>query len=114
VSIDRQSYEKCLNVGVGQGEHCQCNETLQVVGYTYACNENWDVDKLLWCALRGVWCVEVCIFTMSPSSCANCLAGASNDCCDGPCEVCDFVEECYPNDEALTELQDLVFTGFGC
>jgi hypothetical protein len=60
---------------------------VQTIGYVYHCINNFDVSKLLWCALRGGWCAAVCIETMSPSSCANCLSGASVDCCDGPCEL---------------------------
>jgi hypothetical protein len=110
--INSQSYEKCKNVGGGGGEHCQCNETMQVVGYIYLCNENWDISKMAWCLAQGAWCAAECYLFRDPAGCANCLAGI--DCCGGPCEVCDFVEECYPFEDALNEIQDLVFTGFGC
>jgi hypothetical protein len=112
--VNRQSYEKCKNVGDGGGEHCQCNETMQVVGYIYLCNENWDVSKLLECATMTGFCAAVCVYTMDPELCADCLLEAGAECCDGECEVCDFVEECYPFEDALNEIQDLVFTGFGC
>jgi len=114
--IDRQGYEKCLNVGVGQGgEHCQCNETMQVVGHIYLCTENWDVSKLLWCAFKCVCCAIQCFGPYAdPASCSECLCSTQADCCGDECEVCDFVEECYPNPDALNEIQDLVFTGFGC
>jgi hypothetical protein len=47
--------------------------------------------------------------------CANCLAGASVDCCDGPCELCDFIESCDPDtEEDMIPVKADVFTGFGC
>jgi hypothetical protein len=109
------SYDECSNVGVGSGEHCQCNSQEQTIGYIYHCVNNFDVSKLLWCALKGTWCAAVCIETMSPSMCANCLAGASVDCCDGPCELCDFIESCDPDTaEDMEPVKANVFTGFGC
>ncbi|MBW8000992.1 MAG: hypothetical protein FVQ80_03100 [Planctomycetes bacterium] len=106
------SYETCLNVGVGSGEHVICNETLQPVGYLYSCTEDWDVTKLLWCAAQGAWCVVECsISGFDPATCANCLAGVS-DCCSGSCAICDFIESCDPSDPI--ELETYVFTGFGC
>lgn len=112
--MNTQSYMKCLNVGVGKGEYCKCNQAVVVVGYYYnRCLENFDVGKLLWCALRGGWCYAVCIATMSASSCANCLAGASNDCCNGgQCGVCDFVISCDPYE--AEEIHDNVYMDVGC
>jgi hypothetical protein len=113
--IQTESHDECSNVGVGSGEHCQCNFQTQTIGYVYHCINNFDVSKLLWCALRGGWCAAVCGETMSPSACANCLAGASQDCCGGPCELCDFIESCDPDteDDMIPVVAD-VFTGFGC
>ena len=105
------SYEYCLNVGVGQGEHCECHESYQTVGYIYSCKANWDVAKLLWCAAQGAWCVVECAVSgFDPSTCANCLAGI--DCGGGFMEICDFVESCDPYDPS--EVHDRVFTGFDC
>ena len=75
---------------------------------------NWDVTKLLWCAAKGGWCIAVCIVTMNPASCANCLCTTELDCCSGPCERCDFVEECEKDPFAYIEVEKLVFSSFGC
>jgi hypothetical protein len=32
IVTQQQSYDSCLNVGVGLGEHCECNDGMQVVG----------------------------------------------------------------------------------
>ncbi len=107
------SYEKCLNVGVGQGEHCECNDTMQPVGFTYECMINWDVSKLLWCAAQGAWCVVECAISgFDPAACANCLAGI--DCCGGPCGYCDFVEECKKNPFSYVVKKKVAFLSFGC
>ena len=106
------SYEECLNVGVGQGEHCQCNETVQMVGYVYYCGENWDISMMTWCLLQGSWCVAECYLFMDPAGCANCLMEFSVGCCPSGCGVCDFVESCDPYDPL--EIYAPVFTGFDC
>ena len=112
-STEIESYEKCLNVGVGSGEHCECTNTWQPVGYRYNCMINWDVTKMLWCAAQGAWCVVECAISgFDPATCANCLAGI--DCCGGPCERCDFVEECEKDPFAYIEVEKLVFSSFGC
>jgi hypothetical protein len=109
------SYDECSNVGIGSGEHCQCHSQEQPIGYIYHCINNFDVSKLLWCALRGGWCAAVCIETMDPAECANCLAEASESCCDGPCELCDFIESCDPDtEEGMIPVVADVFTDFGC
>ena len=108
----RPSYDSCLNVGVGTGEHCECNETLQVVGYDYTCEENWDWSRMTWCLAQGVWCVAECFLFMDPAGCANCLAGIE-DCCDSsPCSFCDFLESCDPS--YPEEIKKNKFTDFGC
>jgi len=107
------SYEKCLNVGVGQGEHCQCNQEWQVVGYKYPCQINWDVSKLVWCAAQCVCCaVECALSGFDPATCGNCLAGV--DCCGGPCGICDFVETCEKNPFIQFEQEKYVFSSFDC
>ncbi len=109
-----ESYEHCVIAEAGQGEHCQCNSEMQVVGYTYPCMINWDLGRMAWCALRGAWCLEVCYYTMDPVKCANCLAGAGTDCCPGECDVCDFIETCEKNPYYPDPQESLVFTNFGC
>lgn len=113
-TTELESYEKCLNVGVGQGgEHCDCHQSMQVVGYTYQCMIHYDVGKMAWCLLQGTWCAAECYFLRDPVGCANCLAGV--DCCGGPCEQCDFVLECKKDPFSYgVEVKRLVFLSFGC
>jgi hypothetical protein len=111
--INRESYDKCLNVGDGGGDHSQCNEYLDTVGYIYLCTENWDLSLLVQCAIKAGLCVPSCLGAYwEPASCADCLVNTQADCCGDECEVCDFVEECYPT--VLNEIQDLVFWNFDC
>jgi len=106
------SYEKCLNVGVGQGQHCQCNSTWQQVGYKYWCRINWDVSKLLWCAAQCVCCVVSCVGPYAdPASCAECLCSGQAECC---CGICDFVDDCEKNPYHYLPEERLVFSSFGC
>jgi hypothetical protein len=113
-TTELESYEKCLNVGVGQGEHCECTNTWQPVGFIYNCTINWDVDKMAWCLLQGAWCVAECYLFRDPAGCANCLMEFSIDCCPGGCEICDFVEKCEKNPYSYVEEEELVFSSFGC
>jgi len=110
----RPSYDSCLNVGVGTGEHCECNETLQVVGYDYTCEEDWDWTRLLSCAAQCVCCAFECLVApVDPAACANCIAGLEMDCCDSnPCHICDFLESCDPS--YPEEIKKYKFTDFGC
>jgi hypothetical protein len=108
-------YLVCAPAEGGQGGHCGCNTTMQVVGHIYPCMRNWDIEKMLWCAGRGLWCTAVCIVTMDPAKCANCLAGAGTDCCGGDgCEVCDFIEACEKDNSTSEPVIELVFSGFVC
>jgi len=110
----QQSYDSCLNVGVGQaGEHCDCHQSLQVVGYKYTCQEDWDWSLMASCALEAALCALHCVGAHAdPALCAECLAGLELDCCGGDtCHICDFLESCdplYPE-----EIKDQVFTDFG-
>ncbi len=110
-------YYECSNVGVGSGEHCQCNFHTQPIGYVYACINNFDVSKMLKCLAKGAWCAAICAVTIedNPSECANCLAENSEGCCDGTCHLCDFIESCDPDtEEDMVPIVGDVFTGFGC
>ena len=107
------SYESCLNVGVGEGEHCECNDEMQVVGYDYTCQEDWDWSMMASCAFEAVLCFFQCVGAYAdPASCADCLAGLELDCCGGDtCHICDFLESCdplYPED-----IKKPVFINFG-
>jgi hypothetical protein len=108
-------YQVCEYASDGTGTACTCTEELRVVGYVYTCETNWDCERILWCAGRGSWCAAVCIVSCpvgAVSACANCLAGASTDCCYGGCDLCDFVESCdesYP-----VEVRSVVLTYIGC
>ncbi len=108
------SYDTCLNVGVGQGEHCECTMALLPVGYIYNCKINWDVTKLLWCAAQGIECAIECAGSgFDAYTCAQCLVGI-DDCGTGFMEFCDFVEECEKNPFTGLEWKEGVFSSFGC
>jgi len=101
-------YAQCSNVGVGGvGEHCECNETEQVVGQTSSCDTNWDVSGMLYCAGETGLCAWACkASAWDPYPCSQCLT--MTDCGD---EVCDFITSCDPED--IEEELDMVFTDFG-
>ena len=108
-----QSYESCLNVGVGLGEHCECNEEEQVVGYNYTCQEDWDWSMMVSCAFEAALCAIQCVGAYAdPASCSDCLGTLELDCCGGDtCHICDFLESCEPTN--AKEIKDNVFTDFG-
>ena len=113
IVTQQQSYDSCLNVGVGSGEHCECNEEEQVVGKKYTCQEDWDWSMMASCAFEAVLCFFQCVGVYAdPASCADCLGMLELDCCGGDtCHICDFLESCeplYPE-----EIKDNVFTDFG-
>jgi len=109
-TTELESYERCLNVGIGQGEHCECTNTWQSVGYTYNCQIHYDVGKMGWCLLQGAWCAAECYLFMDPVGCANCLAGIEE------CDLlgCDFVERCEKNPYSYVTTEKAVFSSFGC
>ena len=109
-----QSYDSCLNVGVGEGEHCECNEEIQVVGYKYTCQEDWDWSMMSSCAFEAALCFLQCVGLFAdPASCSDCLGMLELDCCGGsPCHICDFLESCDPTN--AQEVREQVFTSFGC
>jgi len=109
------NYEKCVNVGVGGGVHSECDETSQVVGYSYDCVENFDVSLILSCAAQCACCVLDCrTVLVDPAPCANCLTGAVLDCCGGgDCGYCDFVDECEPYPDIIYPMTTMAFSSFG-
>ncbi len=115
-TTELESYEKCLNVGVGQGEHCECTDTWQPVGHEYPCMINWDIDAMQSCAEELLLCIPSCIGVLfEPASCADCLCNASVECCGGgECEVCDFIEDCIKDPLTIVPQKRVVFSSFGC
>jgi len=110
---DQQSYDSCLNVGVGEGEHCECNEEEQVVGKKYTCEEDWDWSMMATCAFEAAICFFQCVGAYAdPASCSDCLGMLQLECCGGDtCHICDFLESCdplYPED-----IKKPVFINFG-
>ncbi|MBN1804986.1 MAG: hypothetical protein JW837_07025 [Sedimentisphaerales bacterium] len=115
-TTELESYVHCVSASGGQGTLCECQDSLQTVGYTYPCMANWDVSQLSWCALMTGLCAIQCVGSYAdPASCADCLVNTQADCCGDECEICDFVEECKKNaySSNIEEQKSLVFTG-GC
>jgi hypothetical protein len=110
---DQPSYDSCLNVGVGPGEHCECNEEEQRVGWQYSCLEDWDWSLMLECGAECVCCAITCLGSAAdPASCSDCLMNLQLDCCGGEtCHMCDFLESCDPTNPQ--EIRENVFINFG-
>lgn len=98
----RNGYAEWRSVGSGEGGWCKNPTRQKTVGFIYECTEDWDVSKILACAIAaGPGCVAayyvggapgawVCILTVWPL-CAH----------EG---ICGFIDDCVAGDE-LTAIE---------
>lgn len=105
-------YQYCIPAGTGTGGYCECNETLQPVGYFYDCKINWDCGHIYECLDGLDECLGTCAVTcgvLDFISCIACILEWSEE-CTNPCE---FVEKCEKDEDNPQPITRPVFSGYG-